>query len=155
MDGINYMKDNEKKHNEKKHNENNENNENNEKILWTDLCHDKLKHKNKIKLRDAKKNVLVFIFKYASLYPAEKIESPAPEDDFKHRRIKILLKNDYSIFQELLLGATEKEEMNILTETMQIVGIFRMKILYDKIGAVITMKIKDKTPINVYELFAP
>jgi len=139
MDRINYIEKNDIKHN---------------KILYTDLCCNIKKLKNREKLCNASKKILTFIFKYASLYPAEKKESPAPEDNFKHRKINILLKNEHIIIQELLSNVTEKKQIDILIETMYIVEIFHMEILYEKIAAIIAMKIKDKTPINVYDLLS-
>lgn len=93
------------------------------------------------------------ILRYSALYPAGIDEVPPPKEDFKHRYINNLLESDGYIFQELLNNLTYKNEIHILINIMRMSEILKMNILFQKIGAIIAMKIKDKPIEKIQDVF--
>ena len=124
-------------------------------IEWTDLCSKIDDIHKREKLQNSNENIIKFIFDYSSLYHDDKMEISPPKINFKHRSITTLLgKTEQSIFEKLINESENSLEikLDILIKTMYITEILYMKILFRKLGAVIAMKIKDKTPEKIYNV---
>ena len=124
-------------------------------IEWTDLCSKIDDIHKREKLQNSNENIIKFIFDYSSLYHDDKMEIFPPKINFKHRSITTLLeKTEQPIFEKLINENENslKIQLDILIKTIHITEILHMKILFRKLAAVIAMKIKDKTPENIYNV---
>jgi len=95
------------------------------------------------------------IIQYSALYPAGIEENPPPDKNSKHRNIKNLLDNNDEglLFHNLLNTLTYIDQIHILLNFMRISEILKMDILFQKIGSVIAVKIKDKSISLIKEAF--
>jgi hypothetical protein len=96
--------------------------------------------------------VCKLIIKYALLYPMGVSESDPPSTESVFRNITSLLSIEEGVLIEKILSYKNlKKQVHILTLIMSIANVLKMDILSSKIGAVLAIKLRDKSLLTIHK----